>query len=236
MPIAIRPKLPLNPDERWGIVGKTGSGKSVFGKWLMARWRAAGWRILIIDQYLRWANTYAETPQEATLHQPYILHTPHLIADCPVMIYKPTLPAYADHNLDLLLFEVVETGYVVVLFDEGRGVSTSHSIPPGVSQVMVAGRKAHVPVYFLTQAPRVIHPDILAMCEWLVLFQVNRPEDREYMAVYMEDPQVERAIKPFWFWVKRDTDERARLFHPLPESEIKQWLPGAKVTTGGRNS
>lgn len=237
MPIALRPKLPLNPSERWGIVGKTGSGKSIFGKWLMARWRAAGWRILIIDQYLRWTDLpYAARPEEATLLQPYILAQPRLIPTCPVMIYKPTLPAYSDQGLNILLFDVVEEGNIVVLFDEGKGVSTSHNIPPGVSQVVVAGRKANVPVYFLSQTPRGINPDILAMCEWLVTFQLNRPEDRDYMAVYMEDPAVERPIKPFWFWVKRDTDERARLYHPLPESEIRLWLPRGAATAGGRNS
>lgn len=213
-----------------GIVGKTGSGKSIFAKWILARWRRAGWRILIIDPYLRWSNDYAEKPEAATLNSPFIINKTGLLPACPVMLYRPSLPAHQDAAMSSLLLAVVTEGGIVVCFDEGKGASTSGTIPPGVSEVFVAGRKAQVPVYFLSQTPRGIHPDILSQCEWLICFKLNRPEAREYMAEYMGDIRVERPIDPYQFWAWYDQWDRAVLFQPLPESEIKQWLRASNTS------
>ncbi|HLZ21110.1 MAG TPA: DUF87 domain-containing protein [Ktedonobacterales bacterium] len=216
-----RPRFPLRASERWGIVGKTGSGKSAFARWMLKRWRKAGWRILIVDPYLRWSEGFAEKPEEATLDKPFVLKTPALIKNSPVMLYRPTLPAYRDEGLNQLMFQAVAEGGVVVCFDEGKSVSTANFIMPGVGECFTAGRKSPLPVLFLTQTPKRIHTDILGQCEWIVVFRQNRPQDRDYMAEWMGDTRVGGQIPNHAFWLKHEDDDGAQLMQPLPEAEIR---------------
>ena len=188
---------------------------------MLKRWLSAKWRIVIVDPYLRWADEFAEKPEDATLDRPFILKSPQLLKNCRVMLYKPSLPAFRDEGLNQLMMEAVQVGGVVVCFDEGKSVSTANYIMPGVAECFTAGRKSPLPVIFLTQTPRKINTDILSQCEWLVVFRQNRPEDREYMAEWMGDTRVAGPIPPFSFWLKHENDDGAQLMQPLPEAEIR---------------
>ena len=215
-----RPRFPLRASERWGIVGKTGSGKSAFARWMLKRWRRAGWRILIVDPYLRWSETFAEKPEEATLDAPFILKTPALLKNAPVMLFRPSLPAMRDEGLNKLMFQAVAEGGVVICFDEGKSVSNQSYIMPGIGECFTAGRKSPLPVIFLTQTPRKIHTDILSQCEWIVVFKLNRPEDRQYMADWMGDRRVAAPIDNHAFWLKHESDDTGQLMQPLHAGEI----------------
>ena len=215
-------RLQLRPDERWAVVGKTGSGKSVFAKWLLKGWRSKNWRILVIDPYLRFAHEYAEKPEEATLDKPFVLKGASLLQNCPVMLYKPDLPGWRDAGLSGLLQQCVNEGGVVVDIEELKAIATASSIPPGLSELYTAGRKAPAPVISQTQSPHRVPSDMLAQSEWIAAFRLNRLVDREYMAEYMSDMRVEAPIQQkYAFWLYHEGDDRATFFRPLPEKEAR---------------
>ena len=214
--------LRLAPDERWALVGKTGSGKSVFALWLLRRWRAKKWRVLVIDPYLRFAKSYAEKPEEATLDKPWVLKTGQLLPNCPVQLYKPSMPGWHDGTLSEMLMQCVREGGVVVDIEELKAIATASSIPPGLSELYTAGRKAPAPVISQTQSPRRVPSDMLAQSEWIVTFRLNRPADRAYMAEYMGDQRVEAPIERYAFWIHNEQEDGATLMRPLPANEVKR--------------
>src|SRR5260221_11640771 len=104
----------LRPDERWAILGKTGTGKSQLAMFLDRRWMAAGWLVLIVDPKHRYLNlrdgeTYAEGPESASVEHPLRIDG-KLREDARVQIYLPTLPAKRDTTLDALFYQVIDRG------------------------------------------------------------------------------------------------------------------------------
>jgi hypothetical protein len=218
----------LRPDERWAIVGKTGSGKSVFARWIDAQYYRAGWPIVIIDPKKRYVDTsvgetYASTPSEATIARPF-RNDGTLVEGCRVQIYLPTFPAIRDTTLDKLLFSVLEHGGMVLHIEDLSQMATESKWPLGFSANLQDGRAADIVMLNLAQQPVGIPTAIAKNTENFAFFRLVSPVDRARAAAYIGDERLTqgRPIPQRYFWYYREGADRATLMSPLTSEQVRQ--------------
>jgi len=219
-----RTPFELRPDERWAILGKTGTGKSQLAMFLDRRWIAAGWLVLIVDPKHRYLNlskgeTYAEGPEDASVVHPLRING-KLREDARVQIYLPTLPAKRDPVLDALFYQVIDRGSVVVHIDDLSGVADAHTIMDGLGALWTQGRAAEIPVIALIQKPLNVPRDIFSQSENIVVFRMTDARDRAEAAKILSAPELTAPIPKYVWWYRREEMDSFVKMAPLPPSEI----------------
>ncbi len=214
----------LRPDERWAILGKTGTGKSQLAMFLDRRWAAAGWLVLIVDpkhHYLniRDGDTYAEDPAQASGVHPYRIDG-KLREDARVQIYLPTLPAKADPKLNVLFYQALDRGSVVVHIDDMAGVADAHTVMDGLAALWTQGRAAEVPIVALLQKPLNAPSEIFSQTENIVVFRMSDARNRKQAAEILSAPELLEPIPNYVWWYRHENMDRFVKMAPLPPSEI----------------
>jgi hypothetical protein len=229
-------RFKLRNDERWAIIGKTGSGKSIFSRWIDQQYYLAGWPILIIDPKKRYVDvsqheTYATTPEDATIKQPYRIEN-QLVEGARVQIYLPTFPAIKDPVLNGLFFQALEHGGMVIHVEDMSQVATEHVIPMGMASCITDGRAAEIVMLLLAQQPVGIPTMILKQSENHVFFRMTSPDDRTKASKILGDDRVYKQVIPKrYFWYMHEGDDRPTLMSPLTREQISG-LGGMKPQEG----
>lgn len=216
----------LAPDERTAVIGKTGSGKSVWVKYMLSHWLKAGWPVLIVDPKHRYVDvtrggTYAEEPAKASLEHPFnITQAGHFREDAKVQIFLPSMPAKADPVLDKLLQEILERGGVVVDVEDIFGLADEHGIPTGLGMLWTQGRAAYVPMYVQGQRAYQIPKLMLGQSENIVIFRLTDTDDRKRLAQITGDPAVLAKLPKYHYRFFHEDMDATRRMAPLSRAEI----------------
>ena len=226
-------KFRLRPDERWAIIGKSGSGKSVFARWIAYQYYRAHWPVVIVDPKKRYVDAaqgddYATSPADSTIARPWKIADGLFNPDAKVQIYLPTFPALKDPVLDRLFFTLLDRGGLVLHIEDMTQVANENSTPTGLAALMTDGRTAEVPLLLLAQRPVGIPRNMIDQAENFAIFRLPDIDDRTRASKILGDKRVERIILPRrYFWYLHEGDDFPTKYSPLPLSEVKK-LGGIK--------
>lgn len=217
----------LRPDERWAIIGKSGSGKSVFARWIDYQYYKANWPIVIVDPKKRYVDAalgddFALSPAESTIAKPWKNTDGVFNPEAKVQIYLPTFPAIQDPVLNRLCFGLLERGGVVLHIEDMSQVATESKSPMGLTALMTDGRAAEVVMLMCAQRPVGIPRNMIDQAENFVFFRMPDIDDRLRASKILGDKRVETTILPKrYFWYLHEGDDYPTKFSPLPLSEVK---------------
>lgn len=217
----------LRPDERWAIVGKSGSGKSVFARWIDHQYYKAHWPIVIIDPKKRYVDAalgdeFSHDPATSSIAKPFRIMDGLFNPDAKCQIYLPTFPAMADATLNRLFFSLLERGGVVLHIEDMSQVANESKSPIGLTALMTDGRAAEVVMLMCAQRPVGIPRNMVDQAENFVFFRMPDIDDRTRASKILGDKRVENTILPKrYFWYLHEGDDYPTKFSPLPLSEVK---------------
>lgn len=213
-------RLTLKPGERWIIVGKTGSGKSVFARYILAQWSRAHWPVLIIDPKHGY-ETFAEEPERATLERPWRVNSLRdLFGVAPVVIYQPAMPARHDPVLDMILFAVLEHGFYVVEIEDTAGMMTSQLAPEGYMALITQGRAKKVSVLTLAQRPFNIPDVAMSQADHVIVFRQLGAANIKRMVDFTQDPAMAYPLAKYQFRYWNEELDKSRKFAPLRREDV----------------
>lgn len=217
----------LRPDERWAIVGKSGSGKSVFARWIDYQYYKAHWPIVIVDPKKRYVDAalgdeFSHDPATSSIAKPFRIMDGLFNPDAKCQIYLPTFPAMADATLNKLFFSLLERGGVVLHIEDMSQVANESKSPIGLTALMTDGRAAEVVMLMCAQRPVGIPRNMVDQAENFVFFRMPDIDDRTRASKILGDKRVENTILPKrYFWYLHEGDDYPTKFSPLPLSEVK---------------
>ena len=211
--------LRLRPGERWFIVGKTGSGKSIFARYILRQWSRAHYPILIIDPKHGY-DQFAEEPEQATLERPWRLGEGGSMELAPIMIYQPIMPARHDPALDALFYAVLRHGHMVVEIEDTAGMMTAQSAPEGYTALITQGRAKGVSVLTLAQRPFNVPDVAMSQADHVVIFRQLGSANIKRMVDFTDDPSVGYPLKKYEFRYWNEEMDKSRKFAPLSREDV----------------
>lgn len=198
--------------QRVAVIGKTGSGKSVFGLWLLSRAAFHEQPFVIVDykhdeliEHIDYAPVigYDEIPKQPGI---YILR-PH--------------PS-EDEQMEGFLRKVWERGRVGLYFDETAELP-KHYGKGALHACLTQGRSKRIPVIACTQRPTGVAPAIFTEADFFACFYLQKPEDVQSFARYTPwDAReiINNRLPPFhcrWYDSPRDV---ALTLGPSPGDDV----------------
>ena len=198
--------------QRVAVIGKTGSGKSVFGMWLLSRAAFDEQPFVIVDykhdeliEQIPYAEVigYDDLPKKPGI---YILR-PH--------------PS-EEEQTEGFLRKVWERGRVGLFFDETAELP-KHYGKGALHACLTQGRSKRIPVIACTQRPTGVAPAIFTEADYFACFYLQKPEDVQSFARYTPwEPKaiIANRLPPHhcrWYDSPRDV---ALTLRPCPSDEI----------------
>ena len=194
------------PTNRTAIVGSTGSGKSQFATWLLSTRNILDRPWVIMDP--KCDDLIAELPArelgagDKPPKQPglYVMHP---------------LPDVHDVWVENFMQQVWAQEDVGLYIDEGYMIPRNSR---GLRALLTQGRSKHIEMIILSQRPTWCHPMIFSESDFLSVFRLNKPEDREKMEDAMS-MNIEKRLPPYhsyWYDVGRN---QGFTMGPVPERD-----------------
>lgn len=206
-------RLPSN-SERTFVMGRTGSGKTVFMVWLLSRQNIEDYPWIILD-YKR-DGYLASIPHSNEIKLGEIPRYPGVYR--VVLDYQET-----EEDVNDYLFKILRKGRIGLFADEGKNIPQSEPRFKGLSAVFSQGRSLKVPVLFGTQRPSWINKSILSESEYFANLGLQNREDvkkaREFMPNVAENPIEEYHVH--WYDVRQRANFTIR---PVDEAQTFQLL------------
>jgi hypothetical protein len=196
-------------DKRTTICGRTGSGKSQAGAYILSQSRFDVIPYVVLD--FKREAIFSETPgiRVLSLEKPDYreLNQPG------VFMVRPTLTQ--ENELEDFLWQLWDRENVGLFVDEGYMIGKSKAYVACLTQ----GRSKHIPVITLTQRPRFISPFAFSEADYLMIFQLTKPEDKKTVQDYV-DQDISERLPPHWsYWYDVGKDQLAVL-RPVPSRDF----------------
>lgn len=183
-----------SPQNRTTIGGSTGSGKSQFAVWFLSTRNIADRPWVIVDP-----------------------KGDELIADLPVLELSPgskpprepglyvirPLPGLHDDWLEQFFWQCWVQEDIGLYVDEGYRVPRNSK---AFLALLTQGRSKHIEMITCTQRPVLCHPMLFSESDFLVLFRMNKPTDRDTMSDYISASVKKRLpeYNSYWYDVGQD--------------------------------
>lgn len=186
-------------DERVGVIGRTGSGKTHFAVYMLST--------MPVDQMPFIVLNFKNDDLLDSI--PFAEHID--VGDLPD---KPGVyiahPAFDDGKLEEVYLRIWERGNTGLFIDELLLVD---KFSPGYRALLTQGRSKHIPMIYLTQRPVEINRFNFSEASHMVMFDLNHSKDRERVAEYMPIDKKKRLDNHAsdWYDVNRN-----KLFQVLP--------------------
>lgn len=179
-------ELAANSDQRIGILGQTGMGKT----FLTERWLEQQPRVIVVDSKHRvnWKGYHlTDNPVAALLTDK--------------VIYRPP----SGRPPDDWWFEAVqvlhERGGGIIYIDEMSFITDANRIPKGLGDAFRLGRELGVGIWFSAQESTTVHNTTLRQAEMLVMFYNQGASDRDKLARIVGDMAFVTAYLPKYEFV-----------------------------------
>jgi len=205
-------RLPRD-DQRVAIMGRTGSGKTVFGAWLLAKSNFMKVPRVIVDYKGDALLNSIDRIEEVGFNT--------VPKRGGLYIIRPLI-----HDADAMeawLWKVWERENIGLYFDEAFMLPNSgHQRRGALQAILTQGRSKTIPVISLVQRPSQISLFVFSEADYYAVFHLNRWQDKKTVQDLAEqlDPKRLEKLKEYhshWYDVGKD-----KLFSmlPAPKPEI----------------
>lgn len=167
------PSIRLN--DRVGIFGGTGTGKSILAQVMHAS-IPEGWWKLVVD-----ITDSIIMPEALTFFDPDAIPW----EDSANLRFVPNVDETLEDQVNRLYLNIFYHGACWVWLDEANEVSSAHRTAFGVRKVLLQGRKAFVGHVACTPRPADISKSIITQSQYLITFRLIDFDDRQRMARYI---------------------------------------------------
>ena len=180
------------PDDtqRHAIVGRTGSGKTQAALWALQKRSYTAMPWIIIDYKgdsgiakipgLKEINVNRAPPKHAGLY-----------------VVRP-FPDVDDEALDNMMWKIWANGKTGVFLDEGYMISRYNK---AYRALLTQGRSKRIPIITLSQSPAWISPFIFRESEFIQMFHLQTPADKQRMGEFIPgaDPSALDKYHSYYF-------------------------------------
>lgn len=215
-------RLPKN-SQRLTIIGRTGSGKTVFGVWSVAVRDFDKFPWVFVDY--KGDDLLARMPriEELDLREPIPRHG-------GLYIIRPHI--HDVDGVEAWLWRVWQRGKIGLYFDEAFMLPNSGHHRRGALQALLTqGRSKLIPLVTLVQRPSQISVFVFSEAEFYAVFALNRASDRKTVEGFADGlPGKLIAKLPEYnaLWYDVGTDTTTRLL-PAPAPDIVAEMIDSKL-------
>lgn len=169
----VLPSIRLN--DRVGVFGGTGTGKSILAQVMQSSVPDGWWKICvdITDSII--------DPSALTFYDPDKIPW----EDSTNLRFVPSVDATLEDQINRLYLGIFYHGACWVWLDEANEVSSAHRTAFGIRKVLLQGRKAYVGHVACTPRPADISKSIITQSQYLITFRLIDFDDRLRMARYI---------------------------------------------------
>lgn len=209
----------IHSDDRVLIVGKTGSGKTVFTKKVL--WNLYTCSVYHDPKLEEKSNKAMILPFDPQCYPAHgtdeLIHL--LSSGAKKIIYFP--PIGLDEAGDMDDFNELcricyYHGNICVFIDEVSFVSTSHRIPKWYKEILQRGRSRNVGAVSLTQRPKEIPNATISESDHQFVFRLNLKTDREKLySMIPEDFHSQMDIIPEYNYIYNNIYSGASVHLPV---------------------
>lgn len=205
-------RLP-NTRERAVVMGRTGSGKTVFLTWMLSHASIDERPWIVIDH--KKDGYLANLPRIEEINLGTLPKYPGLY------IVKPGFQE--DDAVDEYLHRILARGNIGIMTDEGSSIPQREPRYLGLKSIFAQGRSKRTPILFGTQRPSWINKSVLSESDYFACFHLSYAPDRDRAKEFMP-AQVEDRLDRFhshWYDVKQDA---YFVVQPVDEQDALQRL------------
>jgi hypothetical protein len=187
------------PQNRTTISGSTGSGKSQFGMWLLSTRDILDRPWVIFDP--KGDDLIAELPAQELPIGAAPPKEPGLYVMRPI-------PEFHDAWVEKFFWQCWAQEDIGLFIDEGYMVPKNSK---AFQALLTQGRSKYIEMIMLTQRPVRCHPMMFSESDFLSIFRLNKPQDRETIYDYVSDStDVNVRLRlpeynSYWYDVGQDT-------------------------------
>lgn len=204
-------RLPT-PENRTTIIGKTGSGKTVFGLWLLSTCCTLDWRnnpVTIFD--FKGDKNIRKIEELGGAKEVSIRGNPP--SKPGLYVVRPLPHELAE--VDAYLWKVWRQEQHGLFFDEGLMVAKSKAIV----SILTQGRSKEIPVIMLLQRPVWAPKWCFSEAQFFAIFRLQTKEDRDTARSYIDIDMSMRRLPYHALWYDDDAkagEGEAVIFEPVP--------------------
>jgi hypothetical protein len=198
--------------QRVAVIGRTGSGKSVFGMWLLSRAAFDVQPFIIVD--------YKHDDLVKQIDRARVIDFNEVPTKPGIYILRPRPDQ--DKEVEEYLWKVWTRGKIGLVFDETAELP-KHFGKGALHAIFTQGRSKSIPVIGCTQRPRGVVPALFTEADFFACFHLLKPEDVQAFAGYtswsareiIDNRLPEHHCR--WYDVKRDM---SLTLAPCPNDDV----------------
>lgn len=214
----------IDPSERWLILGKTGSGKTVFVKHLL-REVSKLYPVVIVDPNELWlgkgkgkhAKEWATGKDLGSIDKPRLVTT--FSPKWKVQCIQPDEDEL--DKLERLCYDVMKKEDIFIYFDETEGVATATHVPKFIRTLWKRGRAHHVGAWAATQVPKGIPRIFKSQAEHFVVMKVGQEDAQIASEIAHVEENVVAKLKPYEYLYYEHKMDNGEFHPPIPFEDKK---------------
>lgn len=178
------------------MLGRTGSGKTLFMRWLLSLMPIETMPWVVFDY--KQAGDFSDIPYTHKIRVGELPTRPG------VYICEPSF--YDDEKVDSHLLDILRHGNTGVLFDEGAAVPQREPRFLGLKTMLSQGRGKRVPVIFGSQRPKHINKSLLSEGDYFARFHLSYDGDADAVNEFMPKASQEPLddFHSYWYDVGKN--------------------------------
>lgn len=195
-------------EQRIVVIGRTGSGKTLWALWHLSTrsFHTKPWTII---DYKRDKHVASLGAQDIDIRKDPPKY--------PGLYVARIFPKRDDAALEEYLWKVWERGEHGLMFDEGYQLPLRSEAIPGI---LTQGRSKEIPTITLIQRPAWVEPTIISETDFAVVFNLNMLPDRKTVRDKItSDISVKYRLPQYYSYYYDVGNDTLRTLQPVPDRD-----------------